>query len=97
MKAKKVIRYYSDCGRGFWKKYQALIHDQNCTCWKNPKFKGCLSCKNKNIVNDDNGMEGSYKQTWQTNLCKHSDSGIPVHKDFDFIRRNCKHYESKTN
>lgn len=35
MKAKKVIRYYSDCGKGFWKKQTAINHDINCKCCKN--------------------------------------------------------------
>lgn len=95
MIAKKVTRYYSDCGRGFWSKYSAIKHDDNCTCWKNPKLKSCLSCVNRNIVNDDNGMDGQYCETWQTNLCKHSDSGMPVHKEFDFIRKHCAFYKSK--
>ncbi len=55
MIAKKVIRYYSECGRGFWKKQQAISHDENCKCWKNPKFKSCLSCKHKCIIKDSNG------------------------------------------
>lgn len=96
MKSKKVTRYYSDCGRGFWKKQKALNHEQNCTCWKNPKFRSCLSCVHKCIVIDHNDMEVPYRQTWQTNLCKFSDSGIPVHPEFDFIRKKCKHYLPKT-
>lgn len=54
MIAKKVVRYYSDCGRGFWKKQQAIAYDENCKCWKNPIHKTCLSCKFKNIINDSN-------------------------------------------
>jgi len=97
MKSKKVIRYYSDCGRGFWKKNQALTHDQNCKCWKNPKFKGCLSCKHKNIVKDSNGMEDEpqFLDTWDTNNCKYSGLGIAVHPDFDHIRKMCPKYEEK--
>ena len=69
MIAKKVLRYYSDCGRGFWKKDQAIRHDENCKCWKNPKFKTCISCKYKNMVEDSNGMEHEpqFLQTYQNN------------------------------
>ena len=94
---RKVTRYYSDCGRGFWKKQQAINHDKNCSCWKNPKFKTCISCKHKDIRVDSNGMEHEpYNlETWKFNNCNHSDSGIPAHKDFDFIRKYCPFYQSK--
>lgn len=94
MIAKKVLRYYSDCGRGFWKKQQALKHDINCKCWNNPKFKCCISCSHKSFVKDSNGMENEpqYLQTWETNNCKHSECGVAVHKDFDHIRMNCPHH-----
>ena len=96
MIAKKVTRYYSDCGRGFWKKDKAITHDKYCKCWKNPIFKGCLSCKHKCIIKDSNGMENEpqFLQTWDINKCKHSELGQPVHKDFDHIRQNCPKWES---
>ena len=97
MKTAKVLRYYSYCGRGYWNKKSAIIHDENCKCWKNPKFKGCLSCKHKNIINDSNGMENEpqYLQTWDSNQCKHSEFGVPAHKDFEHIRIYCPFYEPK--
>lgn len=98
MYSKKVIRYYSDCGKGFWKKNQAISHDLNCVCWKNPKFKTCLTCVNKCIVNDSNGMElePHLLQNYKTNNCKHSELGVPSHSDFDFIRKYCPKHELKT-
>lgn len=97
MKTKKVLRYYSDCGKGYWKKQNAISHDENCKCWKNPKFKGCLSCKHKHFIKDSNGMEHEtqYLQTWDMNNCKHSESGKPAHVDYDHIRINCPFYEPK--
>lgn len=97
MITKKVVRYYSDCGRGFWKKQQAVRHDENCKCWKNPKFKTCLSCKLKDMVSDSNGMgsEPQHLETWTTNNCRNSDSGVAAHKDFDHIRSGCQFYEQK--
>lgn len=97
MIAKKVTRYYSDCGRGFWVKSKAIAHDKNCKCWKNPKFKTCITCKNKKIVKDSNGMEHEpqFLQSWEVNNCKHSESGIPVHKDIEYIRKNCPFWISK--
>jgi len=95
MVSKKVIRYYSECGRGFWKKQQAIKHDSNCQCWKNPKFQCCISCKHKDIVKDSNGMENEpqFLDTWDTNNCKHSVYGVPVHKDYDHIRKYCPFYQ----
>ena len=97
MIAKKVTRYYSDCGRGFWKKQTAITHDQNCKCWKNPVLKSCLSCKHKSFGKDSNGMESEpqFLQTWDYNKCVNSESGIPVHEDFDHIRKNCAFYQHK--
>lgn len=97
MISKKVIRYYSDCGRGFWKKQQALTHDQNCKCWNNPKFKSCISCKFKDFRVDSNGMEHEpqYNQTWEYNNCKHSGFGISVHENFTHIRKNCPQWVNK--
>jgi len=95
MISKKVIRYYSDCGRGFWKKQKAITHDANCVCWGNPKFKTCLSCKHKKFIKDSNGMENEpqYLQTWYSNECKHSESGVPVHENAEQIRKYCQFYE----
>ena len=94
---KRVTRYYSDCGRGFWKKETAITHDKNCKCWKNPKFKTCISCEFKNMVNDSNGMkhEPQFLETFQTNNCEFSDSGIPVHENFDHIRKYCPFHKQK--
>jgi hypothetical protein len=99
MYSKKVIRYYSDCGRGFWRKATAIAHDNNCKCWKNPKIKSCLTCKFKNFVTDSNGMEHEpqYLQTWSENACEHSESGVAVHPEFDQIRKHCPNWVSKTN
>jgi hypothetical protein len=98
MESRKVLRYYSDCGRGFWKKHKAITHDENCKCWKNPKFKTCISCKHKCMMLDSNGMEGEpqHLQTWEFNNCEHSESGTPVHKDYLHIRKYCQHHELLT-
>jgi hypothetical protein len=32
MHTKRVTRYYSECGKGFWKKEDAEIHEQYCRC-----------------------------------------------------------------
>lgn len=45
MKSKKVIRYYADCGKGFWSKSSCLYHEKTCKCWKNPKNRTCKTCK----------------------------------------------------
>ena len=96
MEIRRVTRYYSSCGRGFWKKEKAITHDENCKCWKNPILQSCVSCKHKYIVKDSNGMEHEpqFLEEFETNNCKHSDSGVPVHKDFSHIRKYCPFYES---
>ena len=97
MKAVRVLRYYSDCGKGFWSKQKAILHDKNCKCWKNPKFKTCITCKHKNFIKDSNGMEHEpqYLQTWDSNECKNSEYGVPAHKDYEHIRKYCPFWEPK--
>lgn len=53
MISKKVMRYYAECGKAFWKKQRALNHEKVCTCWVNPKFKTCLSCKHHKQYYDE--------------------------------------------
>jgi len=97
MISKKVTRYYSDCGRGFWKKQQALTHDKNCKCWKNPKFKSCISCKFKSFsVDSDGDIDIEDVEIWEVNDCENSECGTPIHNDFKHIRKNCKFHELKT-
>ncbi len=95
MYTKRVTSYHADCGKGFWDKQKALTHDQNCKCWKNPKFKTCISCKHKCLVNDHDVMEGIEHEFWQSNNCEHSNSGVPVHKDFSQIRKYCVFHQLK--
>ena len=40
--------------------------------------------------------EPQYLQTWDDNQCKHSESGLPVHKDFEHIRMACPFYKNKS-
>ena len=52
------------------------------------------SCK---LMAEANGMENEpqFLQTWDMNNCKHSESGVPVHKDFEHIRKYCQFYEGR--
>jgi len=96
MKTKKVLRYYSECGKGFWKKQKALDHESNCKCWKNPQIKGCLSCKNKCFSKDNNGAnEPQFFQEWEVNNCDFSVFGVPVHEAFTHIKKYCPKWEEK--
>lgn len=97
MISKKVTRYYSDCGKGFWRKQQALTHDENCKCWKNPRFQTCLTCKHKKFANDSNGMEDEpqFLETWITNMCERVDSFVPAHKNANHIAIRCNMWELK--
>ena len=97
MISKKVIRYYADCGRGFWSKRACLHHENVCQCWKNPKFKTCLTCVKQRFVIDSNGMEHEPQllQTWVSNMCDYADNGTPVHENYEHIIRDCTSYEQK--
>lgn len=52
MKERKVTRYIAECGRGFWSKTACLHHEEVCQCWKNPKYKTCLTCSNLSKFTD---------------------------------------------
>jgi hypothetical protein len=102
MTSKKVLRYYTDCGRGFWSKKKALTHEINCKCWKNPKFKTCLSCKFQNIIKDNNGMEpgSQFYQQWEQNDCKNPEMNLdtmftPAHENAPEICINCQKWTAK--
>lgn len=45
---------------------------------------------------DSNGMEGEphLLQTWETNFCEYSNLGVPVHEEFQHIRKYCPKWES---
>jgi len=95
MISKKVLRYYASCGRGYWSKKAAINHEENCKCWKNPKFKTCLSCKFKNFVRDSDGV-----QTWTNNDCTNPKFDFdkmfrPVHEHAEHIAMMCPVWESK--
>lgn len=102
MIAKRVTRYYAECGRGFWKKETAIKHDSNCKCWKNPKYKTCLSCKFKCFGSDSNGMEHEphLLEAWQVNKCTNPKMDMdtmftPAHKNAEILNINCPVWESK--
>jgi len=95
MISKKVYRYYADCGKAFWTKRACLNHESSCRCWKNPKFKTCLSCIHKNFKKDDDG-----EQSWDYNDCKNAEMNLntmftPAHKNADHICINCPKWEPK--
>jgi len=71
MTIRKVTRYVSYCGRGYWKKSTCLSHEINCKCWTNPKLRTCKTCKFYTRYKDSNGMEHEpqYFQTWVQNEC----------------------------
>lgn len=72
MIAKKVTRYFADCGKEYHNKYACMSHDIVCRCWTNPKHKTCVTCKFGKFIKDSNGMEDEpqYLETWRQWDCK---------------------------
>lgn len=70
IKTKKVLRYYTPCGRGFWKKQTAIHHENICKCWKNPKYKTCKSCANHYVNYDPDDYPTGYRGEGYTNQCR---------------------------
>lgn len=81
MKIRRVTRYISDCGKGFWKKESCEKHEKNCKCWKNPKYKTCLTCKFMKKTHDSNGMEHEprYLHTWVEIECLNPNFNYDTH------------------
>ena len=103
MNVRKVLRYYADCGRAFWKKQQCVTHEQNCKCWTNPKFKTCMTCKFRKQYQDSNGMEREpqFLQTWTQRECTNDrfnefEPHLKVaHENAPDLYINCPLWESK--
>lgn len=81
METKRVTRYISDCGKGFWKKSRCATHEENCKCWTNPKFKTCKTCKHGENVHDSNGMEDEPSQLheWRQWECRNNEFDYDKH------------------
>lgn len=101
---KKVTRYYSDCGRGFWTKKSCLNHEISCKCWTNPVYKTCKTCKFGKITNDSNGMEHEPQnlETWSYWECKnplfnYDEHFTMAHEKAEDLCINCPVWESKKN
>jgi len=94
MKIKRVTRYISDCGKGFWKKRACLTHDENCKCWTNPRNKACKTCcyGGKVKAEPDVGMEG-YWECGNIHVEEHS--GAP--EGHDYISVGCPFHELVNN
>jgi hypothetical protein len=95
MISKKVIRYYADCGRAFWKKKACLAHEKVCKCWTNPKYKTCRTCKHssvKTVHNEDCYITERDCKNAKFNYDKHFH---PAHQMAPDLCINCELWESK--
>ena len=87
MKTRRVTRYIADCGRGFWTKDSCKTHDENCTCWTNPKHRTCKTCKRgSKIAIDGEDGSGGYWECDDPKFIEHD--GAP--KEIDYISVNCR-------
>ena len=98
MIAKKVTRYYAECGRGYMNKSACVQHEKYCQCWKNPKHKTCLTCaKYSKHIETDEG-EG-YSNSYTVNDCEHVGSNesilTPCHENAPDIFKNCPFWALK--
>lgn len=99
IKAKKVLRYYTPCGRGFWKKQSAIKHEENCKCWTNPKFKTCKTCRHNLVSYDEDDYSIGYKGEGYTNECRigveyEGPEWTAAHEKAPDININCPKWEA---
>lgn len=62
-----VKMFVAECGRRYSKKSYCLEHEKVCKCWKNPKYKTCLTCKFDSVINESDGSGISWKERHCTN------------------------------
>lgn len=98
MIAKKVTRYYAECGRGYCNKSACEQHERVCKCWKNPKHRTCLTCaKYSKHTEVDEGQ--GYYNAYTVNDCNHVsiDESIltPCHENAPDIYKNCPYWVLK--
>ena len=98
MKERKVTRYMAECGRGFWSKTACLHHEEVCQCWKNPKYKTCLTCAKYSKHTEVDEGEGYYN-SFTLNDCPHVESDesrlTPCHEHASDIYKNCPYWVLK--
>lgn len=96
-----TIAYKAECGRKFHTKKACKKHELYCTCWTNPKYKTCKSCKFGKQVKDSNGMESDpqYLETWRQWQCSNPDFKeymfTSAHKNAPDICINCPVWVNK--
>ncbi len=99
---KTIKYYYADCGKRYTSKKKCLGHELVCRCWKNPKFKTCITCKYGKNIKDSNGMEHEpqFLQTWRIWECTNKDfvynlHFTSAHETASDLCINCPVYENK--
>lgn len=102
MRQKRVTRYISDCGKGFWDKKSCLNHEDRCRCWTNPKYKTCKTCLFGVQITDSNGMEHepALLHTWRQWRCLNPKFNYDVdftqaHENASDLCINCPKWEKK--
>ena len=99
MIAKKVARYYAECGRGFWSRRSCEEHERVCKCWKNPKYKTCLTCANLGKFTETTEGEG-YSESFTVRECLNPlvDQHLltPCHEHASDIYKDCPFWKLKT-
>lgn len=82
--SKKVMRHYTPCGKGHWKKADALSHAESCKCWTNPKHKTCKTCISCG------GCDGEFGYICENDNAKDDHNfGEGKGADFNYISVNC--------
>jgi len=84
----EVTAYKTDCGKVYQHKSSALTHEKKCRCWKNPKFRTCLSCRFKKNIPVD--FLGCTNDNLDTNI--HFNA---AHKNAPNLNINCILWEAK--
>lgn len=102
---KKIEAYQCKCGKKYFSKKSAIVHESICKCWRNPDIKSCFTCKFGKFITDSNGMESEpqYLQVWQQWDCKNPLFNYDIHftqapKDnTNSLCINCPVHQLKTN
>lgn len=67
----EIKAWKCECGKNYFTKKAAYLHEKVCKCWTNPKWRTCKTCKFGKLTTDTNGMEREpqFLHTWMQWEC----------------------------
>ena len=68
---------------------KASMIDHESRCFHNPEKKACVTCVHFELEQDDNGMDGSYFDSWAVPTCNAKEEHLAK------LQNNCELHQTK--